>query len=52
MGKVKQYFHDPNHFMTLDSHKEYIKKNAKKFIFLNNDKEIKHFLNSCLKQEN
>jgi len=44
MMKVHQYFHDPEHFMTLDSHKEYLKKYTKEFFIIKNNKDIKELI--------
>jgi len=44
LKKVKQYFNDPTHFMTLKSHKEYIKRHSRNSITFRNNKEINKFL--------
>ncbi|OIO41173.1 hypothetical protein COU56_05015 [Candidatus Pacearchaeota archaeon CG10_big_fil_rev_8_21_14_0_10_31_9] len=46
LKKAKQYYNDPNHFMTLNSHKFYIKKHSRNFVILRNNKEINKFLES------
>jgi adenylate kinase family enzyme len=40
MKKVKQYFHDPSHFMTLKSHKNYLGKYAKNVFIIKNKKDL------------
>jgi len=42
--KVKQYFQDPNYFMTLKSHKDYIHKHSKKICIIKNNQELNNFL--------
>lgn len=44
MKKVKKYFHDPNWFMNLKSHKDYLDKYAKKVLVIKNNKELKSFI--------
>ncbi|MEA3413921.1 MAG: hypothetical protein U9Q99_00130 [Nanoarchaeota archaeon] len=44
MKKVHQYYQDPEHFMTLDSHKDYLKKYAKEFLIIKNNKDIKELI--------
>jgi len=46
MKKVHQHYHDPKHFMTLKSHKEYLEKYAKKFFIIKTKKDIKKLLNT------
>ena len=50
MKRVHQYFHDPEHFTTLKSHKEYLEKYAKKFFIIKTKKDIKKLLNTLEKQ--
>ena len=38
--KVDKYFHDPKHFMTLESHRNYIKDHAKKVFIIKNGKDL------------
>ena len=40
MGKVKQYFQDPNAFITLTKHKHYLDAHAKKVIVIKNNKDV------------
>jgi len=42
--KVHQYYHDPEHFMTLDSHKDYLQKYAKEFLIIKTNKDIKELI--------
>lgn len=44
LKKVKAYYHDPKHFMTLKSHKDYIDQHAKKVVIIRNNKQINKFL--------
>ncbi len=44
MKKVHKYYHDPNHFVTLDSHKDYLQKYAKEFLIMKNNKDIKELI--------
>jgi len=44
MKKVHQYYHNQEHFMTLDSHKKYLKKYAKEFLIIKNNKDIKELI--------
>ncbi len=43
---VRKYFHDPNHFMTLKTHKDYIRKNAKKVLVIKTNQELNEFLDN------
>lgn len=40
MKRVHQYYHGKHHFMTLNTHLEYIKKHAKKHIIIKNKDDI------------
>jgi adenylate kinase family enzyme len=44
MKKVHQYYQDPEHFMTLDSHKDYLRKYSKEFLIIKNNKDIKELM--------
>jgi len=44
MKIVNQYFHDPKYFLTLKSHKDYMKKHAKKVITIKNNKDVRKLL--------
>lgn len=44
MKKVHQYYHGPEHFMTLNSHKDYLKRYAKEFMIIKNDKDVKELI--------
>ncbi|MFA5070957.1 MAG: hypothetical protein WC511_01135 [Candidatus Pacearchaeota archaeon] len=46
LKKVRKYFHDPNYFMTLKTHKDYINKHSKKVLIIRNNKELNEFLDN------
>ena len=44
MRRVWQYYHDPKHFMTIKSHKEYLNKYSKNVFVIKNDSDYKKLL--------
>jgi shikimate kinase len=44
MKKVRQYYHDPEHFMTLESHRAHLSKYAKEAFVIKNDDDIERLL--------
>ncbi len=44
MKKIRQYYHDPKHFITLKSHKAHLNKYAKEAIIIKNDNDIERLL--------
>jgi adenylate kinase family enzyme len=44
LKKVRKYFHDSSHFMTLKTHKEYLKKYAKKTLIIKKKKDINQLI--------
>ena len=45
LNNVRKYFEDPTHFMTIKSHKKYLKQ-AKNVIIIKNKQDIRNFLHS------
>jgi adenylate kinase family enzyme len=44
LKKVRKYFHDSSHFMTLKTHKEYIQRYAKKTLIIKKKKDLNQLI--------